>query len=239
MTDSGGQAEPAPGQTGDARDRAAPRPRRLSPAARRQLLIREATTYFAEVGFEGSTRELARRIGVTQPLLYRYFPTKDDLIQAVYEAVFLGRWRPEWAELLVERRIALPERLERFYRSYVEIAFTPDWMRIYLFSSLKTARINKRYTSLVEARVLGPIARELYADCGLEPPADLAGGSLAMEMAWSLHAAMFYYAIRQHIYGIPVHEDRAAVIAQNVAMFVAGGRAMLLSRQRAKAKSQA
>ena len=48
----------------------------------------------------GQTRELAQRLGVTQPLIYRYFPTKQDLIDRVYEEVFVGRWRPEWTDLI-------------------------------------------------------------------------------------------------------------------------------------------
>src|SRR5262249_32717979 len=55
---------------------------RLAPSMRRQHLIEEAFAYFAEVGLGGSTRELAKRMGVTQPLLYRYFPTKESLIEA-------------------------------------------------------------------------------------------------------------------------------------------------------------
>lgn len=45
----------------------------------------EAIRYFAEFGFAASTRGLARRAGITQPLLYRYFPTKDQLIQRLFE----------------------------------------------------------------------------------------------------------------------------------------------------------
>jgi hypothetical protein len=49
--------------------------RRLSPAERRELIRAEAIRYFSEVGFGGSTRELAQRDGVKQSLLYRYFPS--------------------------------------------------------------------------------------------------------------------------------------------------------------------
>ena len=51
--------------------------RRLSPTVREQQIVDEAIQFFAEVGFGGRTRELAKRIGITQPLLYRYFPTKE------------------------------------------------------------------------------------------------------------------------------------------------------------------
>ena len=53
---------------------AKPRRTRLSPAERERLIVAGAVRYFAEVGFGGQTRELSRRLGITQPLLYRYFP---------------------------------------------------------------------------------------------------------------------------------------------------------------------
>ncbi len=60
---------------------------RLSPGEREQQILDEAISFFAEVGLSGQTRELAQRLGVTQPLIYRYFPTKQDLIERVFEEV--------------------------------------------------------------------------------------------------------------------------------------------------------
>ena len=60
------------------------------------MIVNEAIRYFAEVGFSGQTRELARRIGVTQSLIFRYFPTKEDLIDRVYQEGYLRRWNPYW-----------------------------------------------------------------------------------------------------------------------------------------------
>jgi len=200
----------------------APARRRLSPEERRRHLIEGAISYFAEVGFGGSTRELAKRLGVTQPLLYRYFPTKDDLIQAVYDAVFLNRWRAEWQVLLEDRSKPLAERLKAFYRSYSEVAFTRDWLRIYLFSGLKGVEINRWYTSLLKERVLAPIIWELYADRGRPTKSDFRPSMKELELAWTLHVAVFYYAVRQHIFQIPVLEDRNAMIDQNVELFMRG-----------------
>ena len=64
-----------------------PRRRRLPSDERRREFVTRAVEFFAEEGFESSTRGLAKRLGVTQPLLYRYFPSKEDLIQEVYETV--------------------------------------------------------------------------------------------------------------------------------------------------------
>jgi AcrR family transcriptional regulator len=48
------------------------------------------------VEFSGSTRELAKRVGVTQPLQYRHFPTKSSLIDAVYDVLYVARWDADW-----------------------------------------------------------------------------------------------------------------------------------------------
>ena len=94
-------------------------PRRRLPAVNReQQIVSEAASFFAEMGFAGQTRELASRIGITQPLLYRYFPTKRDLIERVFEEVYLNRMNPDWAELLIDRSKSLHDRLCEFYRAY-------------------------------------------------------------------------------------------------------------------------
>ncbi len=61
----------------------APPRKRMASEERRQEFLTKAIEFFAQEGFESSTRELARRLGVTQPLLYRYFPSKSDLISAL------------------------------------------------------------------------------------------------------------------------------------------------------------
>ena len=67
------------------------RRQRLSPAKRRAEIIHKAADFFAEQGFEGGTRDLASNLGVSQPLLYRYFSSKEELIQA-------RRTRHEWMD---------------------------------------------------------------------------------------------------------------------------------------------
>jgi len=61
--------------------RARTKQKRLAPDDRRREFVAKATEFFSEEGFGGGTRALAHRLGVTQPLLYRYFPSKDDLIK--------------------------------------------------------------------------------------------------------------------------------------------------------------
>jgi AcrR family transcriptional regulator len=171
--------------------------RRLSSDERRGDFIRKSIELFAEDGFEGSTRELARRLGVTQPLLYRYFPSKQDLVSAVYEEVYLRRWRPEWEALLADRSRALRDRLTEFYALYTDAIFHPDWIRIYLYSGLKGEAINARYMTLVVERILVPIFAEARAEAGLPPRAPT---DREIDKIWVIHGGIFYFGVIKLVY---------------------------------------
>ena len=75
----------------------------MSPAEREESIVRERSASSRDVGFDGQTRELASRLGITQPLIFRYFPTKDDLIERIYQRLYVGRWNPEWRKMIGDR----------------------------------------------------------------------------------------------------------------------------------------
>jgi AcrR family transcriptional regulator len=87
--------------------RARSKQKRLSPDDRRKEFVAKATEFFSEQGFGGGTRDLARRLGVTQPLLYRYFPSKDDLIKEVYRTVYLEPLDTGWEKLFTDQKCTL------------------------------------------------------------------------------------------------------------------------------------
>ncbi|MEM8872231.1 MAG: TetR/AcrR family transcriptional regulator [Pseudomonadota bacterium] len=186
-----------------------PKRQRLAFEDRRRAFIEKAIEYFAEEGFESSTRELARRLGVTQPLLYRYFPSKEDLIAEVYTTVYVNRWREEWATLLRDRSMPLRDRLETFYRAYTDVVFQRDWMRIFLFSGLKGVDINRRYLELVRERILIPIVEEVNFDAGRD---HIAASEQQIETAWVVHGGIFYSGVRSVIYDAAPIENKDFVI---------------------------
>ena len=56
------------------------------PRARREQLLETALTLVSEHGVAGaSLRKLAAELGISQPSLYHYFPSKDALVSAVVE----------------------------------------------------------------------------------------------------------------------------------------------------------
>lgn len=198
------------------------RRKRLPRSEREQMIVEEAIRFFAEVGFEGQTRELARRLGITQPLIFRYFPTKEDLIERVYQEVYLSRWNPWWEDLLEDRSLSLIERLTDFYKAYTKAIFTYEWVRIFVYSGLKGVNINKRYLALIRDRVLKRIMRELRAAHALPTPEDVPFSEAELELAWGLHGSIFYIAIRKWIYEVAIPSDIEAVIAAEVESFANG-----------------
>src|ERR1700742_4901492 len=149
--------------------RAPSKQRRLSPDERRREFVAKATEFFAEEGFGGATRDLARRLGVTQPLLYRYFPSKDDLIKEVYRTVYVDPFDTSWDKLLTDRSRPLPTRLKDFYSAYTDVIFTRKWLRIYFYSGLKGLDINRWYVGMVGEKILTRIVRECRHEAGLPP----------------------------------------------------------------------
>jgi AcrR family transcriptional regulator len=60
---------------------------RLSSDERRQAIIEAVKQVFAEKGFDGTTtRELAKAAGISEALLYNYFPSKESLYVAMLGA---------------------------------------------------------------------------------------------------------------------------------------------------------
>ncbi|MDH5427343.1 MAG: TetR/AcrR family transcriptional regulator [Nitrospirota bacterium] len=57
---------------------------RISAVARKASIIRSAAALFGEKGFNGTkTREIAERAGVSEALIFRHFPSKDELYAAI------------------------------------------------------------------------------------------------------------------------------------------------------------
>lgn len=193
---------------------------RLQPEDRERLILDGAISFFAEVGFEGSTRELAARIGVTQPLLYRYFPTKEVLLDRVYREVYLSKWDPRWESQIVDRDIPLEDRLRRFYVEYARVILTYEWVRLFMFAGLKGLDFNTRYLEFLRGAIFDRVVREMRASYRL--PDDGPPRADEIELVWGLHAAIFYLGVRRWIYRLPTPADQEADIALRVAAFLQG-----------------
>ncbi len=87
------------------------------PLARREAIIEAAVEEFATVGFAAATTAaIARRAGISQPYVFRFFPSKKDLALAVIDRAF--------SRVLADWEAAVPKpgetRLLTLGRTYVE-----------------------------------------------------------------------------------------------------------------------
>ena len=122
---------------------------RMSSEDRRHQLIRVAIALFSKKGFSGTTtKEIARIAGVTEAIIFRHFPTKDDLYAAILDEkanhIEFDEWLKEMREH-AERRDdeavfrALVKKLVDFHRK------DPDFMRLMLFSALENHTLAQKF----------------------------------------------------------------------------------------------
>ena len=75
---------------------------RLPATERRAALLETACGVFARGSYRGTTTaEIAREAGVTEPILYRHFPSKRDLYLACLDEAW-GRVQPLWEKALAD-----------------------------------------------------------------------------------------------------------------------------------------
>jgi AcrR family transcriptional regulator len=120
--------------------------RRLSAEDRRQQIIRAAIALFAQKGFEGTTtREIALAAGVSEALIFRHFPTKQDLYAAIIDSKMKEcrrSFRQELQEAMTHRddRAFFTRLAEEILRMYRE---DPSFVRLMLFSALEGHELSR------------------------------------------------------------------------------------------------
>jgi AcrR family transcriptional regulator len=105
---------------------------------KKQALLDAATAAFAQSGIAASTALIARKAGVAEGTLFRYFATKDDLLNALYLHLKQDLCQTMLANL--DRTITLPkEHTRNIWNSYVDWGFVTPW-RMRLFARLGSVK---------------------------------------------------------------------------------------------------
>ncbi|TDC73689.1 TetR/AcrR family transcriptional regulator [Streptomyces hainanensis] len=142
---------------------------RMTAAERRECVIRAAITEFSRGGYHGTpTAVIARRVGVSQPYLFRLFPTKQDMF---LEAV--SRCLQEIRVALLEAAAGAPEeeRHRVMAEAYRELMTDPEkllmQLQIYVSVAAAEAAGDLRLGEAIRARWL-----ELWDDSHIALSAD-------------------------------------------------------------------
>lgn len=193
---------------------------RLPHRERERMIVAEAIRFFAEVGFEGQTRLLAERLGVTQPLLYRYFPDKNALIERVCLEIF-EMWHADWDSLLTDRTRRLEDRITGLYRAYVRTSFSHERARLFLYATLRDPARAARHLSHLRKALFEPLCREAKGNwdrADTVPARDI-------DLAASLHGAVGYAVLCRNTLPDTNWDDLDSAIATLATTFVGAIRA--------------
>lgn len=205
------------------------RARRLQHSERKRYILEEATQHFADHGFDLSTPDLAKRLGIAQSLLYRYYATKQDLIRDVHSSISpTEESYDRWIEGLKDRSTPLRDRLRQFYLSYSDEVWGYQRVRIIMWANLLQPELNKPYYDILQERVFPVIAEELRAVAGAGPKR-IGSMQREIEMIRSLHGAMYHMAaIRRWILAPPRLEgDLTPLIELKIDLFLRGAKDVL------------
>lgn len=117
---------------------------RVSAEDRRRQILERATELFARQGFEGTTtRQVAQRAGVNEAIIFRHFPTKEDLYWAVLE--HQCGTRDGLSELDAKLRSGASE--EEILKSIARQILGRDTtlLRLLMFSALEHHKLSTRF----------------------------------------------------------------------------------------------
>jgi len=195
---------------------------KLSKADRRKAIVETASNLFAEVGFRGgTTRELAKRVGVTEPVLYEHFQTKSDLYAAIIEDS--GRQDFAKGREILEQKAAAGDALDFFTTLATLIADHqaghPNYLRLILFSALEKHEMAElcfeRHAIVIHQIVTNFIKRQIALGRFRQLDAPLAARSF-------MGMVMHYMIFDQHFGFKLVRSSRKRAIDSMVDTFLHG-----------------
>lgn len=166
---------------------------RLRPDERIAELVAASRSLLAEVGYERFLpAEVARRCGVSEATVYRYFPTKRDLLVRVAETWFdeiLGALEPG-----VDRHEGTYDRLHYVIRYAAEVIRREPTLTRYILNDLRPDpafrsttihQLNRRFTGVVAQVLREAVARgDFRDDVSVELLRDMIFGGIEHQ-AWA------------------------------------------------------
>lgn len=117
---------------------------RLSSADRKQQILKVAMELFARKGFQGTTtKEIAKRARVNEAIIFRHFPSKEELYWGVIE----GKCRHGQKRRDLEKRLRESHNTRDMF-----VALATEWLnrettmsRLLFFSALENHRLSQRF----------------------------------------------------------------------------------------------
>jgi len=142
---------------------------RVPGTERREQILAAATGLFARQGFRGTTtKQIASKARVNEAVLFRHFPTKEDLYWAVIEA----KCRENNGQARLEQRLEAPGDIPEVFTGIAtgilkQMTGDTTLMRLLLFSALEAHELSRRfydtYVTQYHKTLAGYIQRRVQA----------------------------------------------------------------------------
>lgn len=182
-------------------------------------IIQAAARAFARTGFRGTrTRDIAREAGVSEGLLFKYFPDKKSLQKAILE------YRLQQTGPLITEEIAgLPPRDALTAIATAIMARStndPDFMRILFFSALEGEPLAAMLYRKRHTRGIGGLTRlfRSWASRGL-----IERSTDAKFSAWLYIAGIYHLMVSLQIFRVSDFSDHKGDLAAKAAdLFLKG-----------------
>jgi AcrR family transcriptional regulator len=199
---------------------------RLPAHDRRAQILDAAFEVFSEKGFHGArTRELAKRAGVSEALVFSHFPTKEALIRAIIDRVGfedlvpfleqrLGSLAPREALLVIAERLL------------TNLRDRPHVFRVVFFGLLETPEMAATFYQKFLSRLLA-LETRLFRRAFAEGAGH--DGSRAADpavVARSFHGSLMYYNMAGAIVRLePIPSDPKSLARSIVNLYLPEARA--------------
>ena len=191
---------------------------RIPAAARKASIIQSAASVFSEKGFNGTkTREIAALAGVSEALIFKHFPSKEDLYTAI-----LAEKSPVPGLLEQIREFAEQRKDIEVFQAIAEtiVGGAPDQnlMRLILFSALENHELSDMFfhnhirhfydvlSAYIEQRIQEGVFRPV-------PP---------LVAARSFMGMLIYHRLLTVLFQAPVEEDSEEITRTFVEVFLNG-----------------
>jgi len=195
-----------------------PRLVRASGQKRQASLISTAASLFAANGFKGTTtKEIAKAAGISEALLFKYFPTKRALYAAILAEKAQYSGLREAVEEAAEKRD--DERLFTLLASYrIRKGADPTLFRLLLFSALEGHEMSEmffqqQYRAFHEL-LAGYIRRRIEEGAFRSVDPLLA--------ARAFFGIIIHHRLLHDIFGLPLHRTYEDTVTEYVSLFLHG-----------------
>ena len=175
---------------------------RMTAGGRREQILQGSMKLFAAKGFRGTTtREIAQQLGISEALMFKYFPSK----KALYRAII--RKRTDGSEEMFFPKEAIQSKDDRqVFRSIASYLISkntedPTFMRLLQYSALEGHELSKIFFeshSMERTKLLSKYIRQRIKEQAFQNVPPLLAARAFMGM-------ILHYVQSQELYGLKDH----------------------------------